>query len=100
MQQENDRVGQGTNDRRHNDVRRNGHHAPGAIEHSIRPAVPCPETVLVVVMTDRSYLLLAYPQGEPAAFVVGKDADPLRRELAAAFGGADLVPSDCECETP
>ena len=58
----------------------------GGIEHSIRPEVPCPEIVLVAVMTDGSYLLMAYPQKEPAAFVTAQDALRLRRKLAAAFG--------------
>lgn len=49
-------------------------------------------------MTDGGYLLVAYPQGEPAAFVVGKDADLLRWELAAAFGSADLAPSSSKGE--
>ena len=42
-------------------------------------------------MTDGSYLLMAYPLGEPAAFVVAKDATGLRRELAAAFGSPELT---------
>ncbi len=58
---------------------------PG-IEHSIHPGVPCPETVLVAVMMDGSYLLLSHPQGRPAAFVAPKDATPLLRALASAFG--------------
>lgn len=57
-----------------------------AFDHCISPGVPCPETVLVAVMTDRSYLLMGYPQGEPAAFVVKDDAGPLREALTAAFG--------------
>ncbi len=61
------------------------------IDHSIRPGALCPETVLVAVMTDGSYLLMAYPLGEPAAFVVAKDAVRLRRELAAAFEGTELA---------
>ncbi|MGH3694037.1 MAG: hypothetical protein ACRDRX_08645 [Pseudonocardiaceae bacterium] len=43
-------------------------------------------------MTDGSYLLMAYPQREPAAFVVRDDAGPLREALAAAFGNS-LDPS-------
>jgi hypothetical protein len=40
--------------------------APGiSIEYSISPGVPCPQTVLVAVMTDGSYLVMSYPQGEP-----------------------------------
>lgn len=92
MQRESDRTTQDTDEHRHDDDRRDGHDMPWAIEHSIRPGVPCPETVLVAVMTDGSYLLMAHPQGKPAAFVVGEDADPLRRELAAAFGSPDLTP--------
>jgi hypothetical protein len=79
----------GAHDHRH----RNGVDGPQqrGIEHSIRPASLCPETVLVVVMTDGSYLLMAYPLGEPAAFVIAKDAVPLRRELAAAFGSTPAL---------
>lgn len=72
----------------HGDDTSNGQEAPPGIARSIRPAVPCPETVLAAVMSDGSYLLLGYPQGEPAAFVVGDDADLLRQALQAAFGYA------------
>lgn len=58
------------------------------IKHSIQPGVPSPETVLVAVMTDGSYLLMAYPQREPAAFVIKDDAGPLRDALTAAFGSS------------
>jgi hypothetical protein len=58
----------------------------GRLDHSICPAVPCPETVLVARMTGGSYLLMAYPQQEPAAFVVSADADLLHDALQAAFG--------------
>ena len=75
---------QGANDHLHRN-RVDGHQRLG-IEHSVRPVAPCPDTVLVAVMTDGSYLLMAYPLGEPTAFVVAKDAVGLRRELAAAFG--------------
>jgi hypothetical protein len=98
VQQESDRVGQGTNDRRHDDTRRDGHDMPWVIRDSIQPGVSCPEIILVAVMADGSCLLLAYPQGEPAAFVVGKDASPLRRELTAAFGGTELAPSSRQSE--
>ncbi len=59
---------------------------PPGIRRSIRPGAPCPETVLVVVMSDGSYLLVGYPQGVPAAFAAGEDADLLRQALQAAFG--------------
>lgn len=48
------------------------HEVPSGIGCSIRPGVPCPETVLVAVMNDDSYLLVRHPQGEPAAFAVGE----------------------------
>lgn len=60
------------------------------IERSIRPGVPCPETVLVAVMSDGSYLLVGYPQGEPAAFVVEGEAGLLTQALAGAFLGTAL----------
>jgi hypothetical protein len=44
------------------------------------------ETVLVAVMTDGSYLLKSYPQGEPAAFVTAEDAGPLREALNGELG--------------
>jgi hypothetical protein len=56
------------------------------LDHSICPGVSCPETVLVARMTGGSYLLMAYPHREPAAFVVSADADLLHRALQAAFG--------------
>lgn len=59
---------------------------PRGINHSLSPGVPCPETVLVVVMSDGSYLLVGYPQHGPTAFVMGEDADLLRRRLEGAFG--------------
>ena len=61
------------------------HGAVEANSPSIQPGVSCPETMLVPVMTDGSCLLMAYPLGEPAVLLMGKDAVPLRRELAAAF---------------
>lgn len=48
------------------------------------PRVPCPETVLVVVMTDGSHVLVGYPQGEQVAFVVRDDAGPLREALTVS----------------
>jgi hypothetical protein len=58
----------------------------GRLDHSTCPGMPCPETVLVVRTTDGSYLLVVYPQGEPAAFVTRADADLLQEALQAAFG--------------
>jgi hypothetical protein len=55
------------------------------IKHSVIPNVPCPETVLVAVMTDGSYLLMGYPQNKPVAFVVRDDSGPLSQALRAAF---------------
>lgn len=71
---------------RHGNDTSNGQEAPPGIERSIRPGVPCPETMLVAVMSDGSCLLVGYPHSEPAAFVVGEDAGPLRQALQAAFG--------------
>ncbi len=72
------------------DVRGNGHVPPG-IHHSIRPGVPAPETVLVSVMIDGRYLLMAYPPAQPAVLLLAKDAVPPRRELAAAFKTTDVA---------
>jgi hypothetical protein len=55
------------------------------IAHSIRPGVTAAATVLVVAMTDGSYLLVGYPQSEPAAFIVVDDAHPMRQELTTAL---------------
>lgn len=55
------------------------------IERSIRPDVPCPETVLVAVMSDGSYLLVGYPRGEPTAFVAREEAELLKQALTGAF---------------
>lgn len=59
---------------------------PSGIDHSINPGVLCPDNVLVVVMSDGSYLLVGYPQNGPAAFVTRDDAGPLRQALQGAFG--------------
>jgi hypothetical protein len=59
--------------------------APPGIDHNISPGVSCPATVLVARMYDGGYLLMAYPQREPAAFVVQDDAGPLQQALAKAF---------------
>ncbi len=47
--------------------------------------MPCPETGLVTVMTDGSYLLVGYPRGEPTAFVIREEAELLKQALAEAF---------------
>lgn len=52
---------------------------------SIRPDVACPETVLVAVMSDGSYLLVGYPRGEPTAFVAREEAELLKQALTGAF---------------
>lgn len=67
----------------------NDRHVKGGIAHSIRPKAPVPATMLVVVMSDGSYLLMGYPQGEPAAFIFPEDADLLRQGLGIAFGDSD-----------
>lgn len=64
------------------------HEVPSDIGHSIRLDAPCPEAVLVAVMSDSSYLLVGYPQGGPAAFVVRENTDILRRGLEGAFGNS------------
>jgi hypothetical protein len=61
----------------------------GGITHSIQPGLPCPATVLVVMLSDGSYLLVGYPDGEPAAFLTSHDAGLLRQELDRAFGHPD-----------
>jgi hypothetical protein len=62
------------------------HASPGiGIAHSISTGVPCPETVLVVLMSNGSYVLVGYPQGGPAAFVTAEEAGSLRQVLTAAF---------------
>lgn len=68
----------------------------GGLGCSIRPGAPAPETVLVVVMNDSSYLLVGYPQGGPSAYVTTKDAAPLRQVLAAAFGGEQSADNKTE----
>ncbi len=39
-------------------------------------------------MANGSYLLMAYPQRVPAAFVARDDAGPLREALTVAFGNS------------
>lgn len=69
------------------DSHNNQEAAPG-IEHRISPCVPCLETALVAAMTDGSYLLMAYRQREPTAFVARDDVALLRQALAEAFGNS------------
>jgi hypothetical protein len=65
---------------------------PGiGIAHSISSGAPCPETVLVVLMSNGSYVLVGHPQGEPAAFVTAEDAGSLRQALTAAFEPGCLI---------
>lgn len=58
----------------------------GGLDHSICPGAPVPVTMLVAVMSDGSYLLVGYPQGEPSAFVIAEDAVTLQQALDTAFG--------------
>lgn len=55
------------------------------IDYSISPGVPCPETVLVAVMTDGGYLLIGRTPEMPLAFVAARDAGPLRHALQQAY---------------
>jgi hypothetical protein len=47
--------------------------------------------MLVVLMTNGSYLLVGYPQAGPTALVIQDDAGPLRQALEAAFGPGHLT---------
>lgn len=60
---------------------------------SIRPGTAVPPTLLVADMGDGS-LFLQGSQDGPTVYLSPSDAVSLRRELAAAFGSADLTPSD------
>ncbi|MDQ3154244.1 MAG: hypothetical protein M3R63_21840 [Actinomycetota bacterium] len=40
---------------------------------------------LVVVMSDSSYLLMSYPDGDLAALAIAEDAGPLRQVLTMVF---------------
>lgn len=75
---------------------RQDHEAPPSIGRSIRPGAPCPETVLVVVMSDGSYLLVGYPQCEPAAWAIARDAGLLHRALGDAFGHGQSAGSEID----
>lgn len=88
MEHGDNRTGADTDGFRHGDGmdKRESQEAPPGIGHSIRPDMPVPDTVLVAVMNDGSYLLVGYPQREPAAFVIAEDAGSLRQALEAAFG--------------
>jgi hypothetical protein len=59
---------------------------------SIRPGTAVPRSVLVSDMGDGSLLLEAWRDG-PSAYLSPADAVPFKRQLAAAFGSADLSPS-------
>lgn len=59
---------------------------PGSgLSASISPGVPCPETVLVALLADGSYLLVGRCRQMPAALVASQDAAPLRQALESAF---------------
>ncbi|MGH3797161.1 MAG: hypothetical protein ACRDSP_19995 [Pseudonocardiaceae bacterium] len=79
--------------------RRIAHHhdGSGGLTRSITPGVSCPETVLAVVMSDGAYLLVGYPQGEPAAFIAADDADLIRHALTTAFGHPEGAPLSAHC---
>lgn len=79
-------------------MRRGDSNGMGGIGHSICPGAPVPATVLVVVMSDGSYLLVGYPQGEPSAYVIAEDAVTLRQALGTAFGSG--VPTGKEDTMP
>lgn len=66
------------------------------IGYSISPGVPCPETVLVAVMTGGGYLLIGRTRDMPVAFVAARDANPLRHALHSAFGDPPDDPSTAE----
>jgi hypothetical protein len=64
---------------------------------TIRPGTDVPRSVLVSDMDDGSLLLEAWRDG-PSAYLSPADAVPLRRQLAAAFGGPSLIPSGSQGE--
>lgn len=79
-------AGEARSSTRHSDSQDTRQPPPGIVlTRSISPGMPCPETVLVAAMADGSYLLMAYPQREPAALLTRNDAGPLRHALTAAF---------------
>lgn len=98
MEREGSQPHRGTDDQCHGDDQDQRQHR---LERSIRPGVPCPETVLVAVMSDGSYLLVGYPRGELAAFVVGEEAEQLKQALAGTFGNPQDEPANGNgSETP
>jgi len=60
----------------------------GGLDHSVRPGVPCPESVLVLATNSGGYLLVGYPQGERTAFIAAFDANPMQETLTVAFAAA------------
>ncbi len=59
----------------------------GGPDHSIRPGVPIPATLLVAQMGDGALFLQGWRDGA-TAYVIPEDAGPLRHALATAFGSA------------
>lgn len=62
------------------------------LNQSISPGMPCPDTVLVVMMSNGSCLLVGYQEGKPVAFVTFEDVGLLRKGLAMAFGHPNNMP--------
>lgn len=60
------------------------------IGRGIRPGAAVPSTVLVAGVGDGSLLLKGWRDG-PSVYLSAADAVPLRRELARAFGSAELA---------
>lgn len=58
------------------------------IGRSIRPGAAVPATVLVSNMGSGGLCLDGWQEG-PSAYLTPEDAEPLRRELARAFGSED-----------
>ncbi|MBV9162342.1 MAG: hypothetical protein JO281_12485 [Pseudonocardiales bacterium] len=86
MHNEGGRAGQDTDNQRHGTSRP----TQLGIGRSLRPGTGVPARVLVADMGDGSLFLQGWRDG-PSVHLSPADAVPLRRELAAAFGGPARV---------
>ena len=93
MVYENSQPCQDTDHQRHGDGQDQQQRGIG---RSIRPGTAVTPTAFVSDMGDRSLLTEGCWRDGPSAYLSPTDTAPLRRELAKAFGVADLTPGGSE----
>lgn len=69
-----------------------GEQPPRGIGRSLRRKVSMPSTVLITALDNGTLILQGRPDG-PRVYLSQADAVSLRRELAQAFGSAEVIRS-------